>query len=411
MPARSHRSDIIILVTLGTITVLVVVALVSWGWLRQGERGFPMRTTHSAGREGTMACYMLFDRLGVEVRRLERPLLDEALEGVDVLFVVDPVLGLEQGEVSSLRAWVRGGGVLVWSADEFFEFGGGQRVYIPRRSDGVVVPTRVPPDEAELPLARDVATVLFDTLNDVTERGQGPFDTDSEDEALFADTVGVRIVSRRMGDGHVIVLADASFLANVRFGKEDNCVLGANLVEYVLAQARGARVAFDEYHFGFGKRETGWSLLGTALMRTSPGWAVLCLTGAGVLFLVYKGRRFGTRYAPTRVRRRTKLEYVHSVGATYQAAGAHGLALRMIYQWFRREAAWSVGLPPSASVETLAAQLARRTLHGPDRYEKILRQCEEALLEPRLGARRTAALVEQLALIESEVLNGHRARK
>ena len=164
------------------------------------------------------------------------------------------------------------------------------------------------------------------------------FDLEGEGERLLADSVGTRVISYRIGEGEIIVLADSSFLANGWLGKEDNSVLAANLIEYAVNTARGRRVAFDEYHFGYGSRETGWSLLGASLMRASAGWGVLCLMAAGALYLVLKGRRFGTRSAPTRTRRRSKLEYVQSVGATYQAAGAHSLAFRHVYPWFRHKA-------------------------------------------------------------------------
>jgi len=416
MPAKSHRSDYIILVTMAIIAALVVFALVSWGWLRKDERYTTVRTTHSTRSGGTMACYLLFERLGADVRRSERPLLPEALDKLDVLFVIDPLLDIEEGELASLEKWVRGGGVIVWSGQDFLSLLRQRRVRVRRYGDEIndgepAAGPRVPQKVSDLPLAPDVAMVRFESSNKLDLDEGGPFRIEDEGEALFADSVGIRIVSHRRGAGEVIVLADSSFLANAWLGKEDNAILAANLVAYTLAHARGGRVAFDEYHFGFGSRETGWSVLRSSLMKSSPGWAVLCLMGAGILFLVYKGRRFGTRYAPARVRRRSKLEYVHSVGATYQAAGAHGLAFEIVYQWFRRKAASHAGLPPSAPADRLAAHLARRTLHDPGRYEKIIKECEQALDEPRLGARRASALIEQLVTLESEVFNGHRTRQ
>ena len=423
VPAKSHRSDYIILATLGVIAALVIFALVSSGWLRRAEPEFiPVRTTYSTRPAGTMACYLLFERLGIELRRSDRPLLTETLEKLDVLFLTDPILFIEEGEMAGLRTWVREGGVLVYSGPSFSGSPRERHVHARRDAEAahenehhpVVKPasaTRVPDDASDLPLARDVATVRFDQPRRLDLRDAGPFDRGDEGERLFADSVGTRIVSHQIGDGRLIVLADSSFLANGRLGKEDNAILAANLAAHALARARGGRVAFDEYHFGYGSRPTGWSLLGTSLLRTAPGWAVLCLMTAGVLFLIYKGRRFGTRYPPTRTRRRSKLEYVHSVGATYRAAGAHGLAFELVYSWFRRKAASAVGLPPTAPVETIAATLARRTLRGPWHYQNVFTKCDEAMAQPRLSARRASALVEQLAAIESEVFDGHRTRK
>ena len=412
MPPKSHRSDYIILATLGAITIVVVAVLASAGWLRKEEpEHMPVRTTHSTRAEGTMACYMLFDRLDVEVRRSERPLLAEALQKLDVVFVIDPILPVERTEVSALRDWIRSGGVLVRSRSGFYMSSGGGSFHARPVGEEQGSVSSVAEDASELPLARDVSTVLFQTLDDVGVDEAEPFDAEGEGAELFADSAGTRIVAHSIGDGYVIVLADGSFLANTRLGEEDNAILAANLVTHALSLARGERVAFDEYHFGYGSRQTGWSLLRGSLLRTSPGWAVLCLMVAGGLFLVYRGRRFGTRYPPSRPRRRSKLEYVRSVGATYRAAGAHGLTFEIVYGWFRRTAAAAVGLPPSASSGTLADRLARKTLRSAQRYRGILTECEAAAAEPRLSGRRAAALLSELAAIESEVLHGRRARK
>ena len=416
MPQPGRRSDYVILAVLGIIAVIVVVLVTSSGWRPREPESYPARTTYSTRPNGTMACYLLFERFDIDVRRSERPLLDETLKKCDVVVLLDPLVPIEDGERIALRSWVRSGGVLVYSRSRYaFVRSLGSPDDDTREHTRSTRPARATTAHrapaAPLPLARDVSATRFDTYDTVELDDYGPLEGDREGTALFADEAGTRIVSHRIGRGAVIVLADSSFLTNKYFGDEDNAVLAANLVEYALAHAQGARVAFDEYHVGFGRRASGFSLLRTSLVRTTPGWSMLCLMTAGVLFLVYQGRRFGTRYPPTRVRRRTKLEYVRSVGATYRSARAHGLTFELIYGWFRRTLTAAVGLPPSAPVDVLAAAIARRTLHGPHHYEQILAECETALAQRRLRARRARALLDKLASIESEVVHGHRTRK
>ena len=140
------------------------------------------------------------------------------------------------------------------------------------------------------------------------------------------------------------------------------------------------------------------------LFTTGAGWAVLVLTAAGLLYLVYRGRRFGTRRPGAPAKRRSKLEYVHAVGATYRAAGAHRLTLGLIFRWFRRRAALWAGIPASAPVADLADRLARRTGRPADRYVRILTACENAIAEPdRTSGHRLTSLLGQLSEIESEI--------
>ena len=420
---KSHRSDYLILIVLGVVVFAVIVALAAAGWLGDDQRMlFPIRTTESTNVEGVMVYYVLLERLNVSVARSERPLLDDALDDVDVLFLLDPIVPLQGAELSNLEHWVRGGGVLVCSSipgrlleglaasgkdGPRFPCPGGQCPG-PVKVKGPVSegPTDVPAEASVLPLARDVHKVYFKTSEKIeaaTTQGASPT---APFQTLFTDGTGPRIGSRRTGRGRVIALADTSFLSSGALAVRDNAILGANLAAYALSEARGRKVAFDEYHLGYGYHQTGWLAMGSLLFRTTPGWSVLSLTSAGILFLFYKGRRFGTRRTPGRPRRRSKLEFVQSVGATYDVAGAHRLAFELNYQWLKRKAAERAGLPGGASTEELAGALSQRTGRPRDHYREILAECEDVVKRRRVSGRYVKAVFTRLAELEREVLNG-----
>lgn len=415
MSPKIHKSDVVILAVLGVVSAMLMAALIGWEQLGRQEDATPgLRTTRSTNVEGMMVCYTLFDRLGVMVNRMELPFSAESLDAVDVLWVVDPLLAIRGAERAALEDWVRRGGVLACSASVGHSLNALPGVEIPacrRCGDGTcraAAATRpvVSSPEADLPLARHVASAEFATNAAINiDMGERPAETSCV-EVLFADPAGPRVVVRSMGEGHVIVLADSSFLANGFLGRRQNAVLAVNLMAYCLEHAGGARVVFDEYHFGYGRHETGWSVLAAMLWHSSPGWAVLSLTVSGVLLLLYKGRRFGTRRQLVHSQRRSKLEYVHAVGATYRAAGAHGLALKLILQGFRQRAAAALHLSPAASLADIAAALNQRSGISPQRYMQPLRRCEQAIETGRLSARRASSLLAQLAEVEAEVLDG-----
>jgi len=421
MSAKGNKSDYLILVTLGIVSAAVIFALTAWGWLRQDDDDGPfVRTTRSTNVQGTMVCYVLFERLGVPVRRFDRPPLSDDLKQIDILFLIDPILPIQTSEVVELKQWIHGGGVLICSDGVAALLG-----LLSRTDDGTYrgfstgrvlftkksVRTTVPGDSPVLALARDVRSVHLATLSTLEINDIDPMDQMGAAEPLLSDVVGCRLLTRTVGAGRTIVLADSSFLANGWIGKADNAILAANLAAYSLSEARGKRVAFDEYHFGYGAHQTRWTTMSGMLFRTSAGWAVLSATAAGLCFLVYKGRRFGTRRAPQRVRRRSKLEYILSVGATYRAVGANQLTLRLIFTWLKGKGARLIGLPESSPVEDIAKRLAQRTGGRPDRYEKAFQRCQEALGGRRLSGRRLASLLSELSMIESEIGDGRSAGK
>jgi hypothetical protein len=422
MSKRGRKSDYAILATLGTITVLVILGFVSAGLLEEDDEvGRFIRTSRSAKPEGILACYMLYERIGWQGERLEKSLMEEHLVGVEVLFMIEPVFQIQAHEARALKQWIAGGGVLVCSRDVETriqqglsqEEGEGRRRSRYSRSvpvwDSSDYPnaTSVPDVSADLPLARDVTEALFTTISTIDADEPKDETTANRLTGLFADTTGCRIAERKIGKGRAIVLADTSFLANKRLARCDNSVLATNLAAYSLVGSSSGTIVFDEYHFGCGGRESGWTAISAAVFKTSPGWAVLVVAASGLCLLIYKGRRFGTRVSPGRARRRSKLEYVHSVGATYRAAGANRLAFQLIYTSLLNNAAKLVGLPESASPLQIAERLATRTGTSPRKYESSFEMCQKALQARRMSGRRFATLLERLAGIESEMMNGH----
>ena len=412
MSSKHRATDYAILIALGALLLGAVLLLVSYGWLQdEAQREDWRRTTHSPGRYGLMAFYRLSDRLGYDVRRVDHPLLDDTLDEVDVLVVIDPLMPVNSDESAALVRWMESGGVLVCAGGEPELPAEVHRIGDPDAtpwfgpwSPGFADRPRPLAGRPGQPLGRDVKTVHLltgETLHLDAEGDKPPADV------LFKDSAGVRVAARPFGAGRAIRAADYSFLVNRALGQEDNAILGINLLAWAVDHARGDRVGFDEYHCGFGPRETGWSVLGSALVATPPGWALLALTAAAGLYLVYRGRRFGTRRPPPPPHRRSKLEYVHSVGATYRAVGAHVLTLRLVYAWLKRRAARRAGADPSMPAEEIARRLAPHAPEKARRYADTFAACEAAAGAGRISGRRLAALLAQLTRIESETLHGH----
>ena len=416
MSVKSHKSEYTILAVLGLVTALALLGMALSGMLHERHAGRTgVRTTRSASDDGLLIGYTLFQRLGLPVERSDRLLVTDQLAGVGVVFLIDPLVPVGAVESEDLGAWVARGGVLVTtevlpSLSPTLKQLTRERPSHPRsvaRSLGPGYFTKAPAEAKPLPLARDVEKTFFETGAALEAGEKSPNTSISVMEPLFREGRGVRIAQWKVGRGRLILLSDGSFLANANIPAGDNAVLAANLISYALAAANVPKVSFNEFHFGAGGFGRGMGVLAGMLFTTSPGWAILAVTVAGLLFLFYQGRQFGPRRDLSQQRRRrSKLEYVRAVGATYRAAGAHRLALRLIHTWFRQQLMNRTGLTASVSNSVMAQELARRGRSSAVDYQRILDGCERILSQPTISQRQLTLAVAQLARIEKEILHG-----
>jgi hypothetical protein len=423
MSATSHKTDFFILALLGIVSSAILLAFLTWSSFgKNPQEDDWLRTSFSTNVHGTRVYYTLLETLGYRVQRLQSSLLSDNLNNVDLLLMLDPPVPLGEGERLELEQWVRLGGILICNSKIDHRLRA-LSVSPPRsgeakdrkKAEPQNTPSQIPPRDAGLPLAADLAEVQFTTTDILEDKSPEtrPAEVKPSRERLFADSLGLRLAGRSFGSGKIIVYSDSSFLSNGLIGFHDNSILAINLIAYTLTRSKGSRIAFDETHFDFDRQETGWPVLAGLLVNTSPGWAVLCLTAAGILYLIYKGRRFGSRSSLHRPRRRSKLEFIYSVAATYQSAGAHRLAFGLIYRSFKHQAARSVGLPESTPADQIAAELARRAAKPRNTYQLIFENCEKVANPdpPKLSARQVLPLLDQLKTIELEAIHGTATRK
>jgi hypothetical protein len=207
---------------------------------------------------------------------------------------------------------------------------------------------------------------------------------------------GALVVDYAYGRGRIVVLSDPYVVSNAGLNRADNLFLAANVV----TGGRKGRVAFDEFHQGYG--ETQNQLF--AYLRGTP---ILWMFGQGALValaLVWtRGRRFARPVPAPRPDRRSKLEFVSSMAELQQSARAYDLAVENVYQRTRRALARYAGLPATATPAQLAGRVAARSGRDRARLETLLRDCEEAAAGVPLNARRALRLVRDLRELERDL--------
>jgi hypothetical protein len=215
---------------------------------------------------------------------------------------------------------------------------------------------------------------------------------------------GALVVDYAYGRGRIVVLSDPYVVSNAGLNRADNLFLAVNVVTGGLE----GRVAFDEFHQGFG--ETQNHLF--AYLRGTP---VLWMFGQGALValaLVWtRGRRFARPLPEPRPDRRSKLEFVSSMAELQQRARAYDLAVENVYQRTRRALARYAGLPAAAGPAQIAERVAARSGRDRAALEALLRECEDAAAGAPVNARRALQLVRELRGLERDLRLLMRARE
>ena len=207
---------------------------------------------------------------------------------------------------------------------------------------------------------------------------------------------GALLVDYAYGRGRIVVLSDPYVVSNAGVNRADNLFLAANVVTGGL---RG-RVAFDEYHHGYG--ETQNRLF--AYLRGTPVLWIFAQVGLVALALVWtRGRRFARAIPAPRPDRRSKLEFVSSMAELQQRARAYDLAVENVYQRTRRALSRYAGLPAGAPAAQVAERVAARSGRDRARLQALLAECEAAAAGAPLTGRRALRLVRELRELERDL--------
>ncbi len=410
---------------LGIFAITAITLILFWHKVNDtSSQKIELPSIHSTNVEGVKVYYTLLKEFDFEPIAFEKqPLLH--LDELDVLFALGDIYNFPSYEIDELKKWMINGGILVINfplMDYYFNNDNHLSVSYASNSydtndnqkrKSISVSTISFFERNQL-LSRDVSEVALRTKNHFEKNDRKNLNNEStrskvKAEILFTDSEGPRITQVSMGAGKMIVMSDMSFMQNGLIGKKDNSILATNLSAYCKNIARGNRLGFDEYHFGYGDHETGWYLLTMMLFESSPGWSCLCLALAGILYLFYKGRRFGIRRAPANnMRRRAKLEFVQSVGLTLNHINAHFLAFKINYQWFLKHVAKQTGLAFIHDHKLIAKTVAHQLEKPPETYLNLFNQCEIILAEKKLSKNQFHKIMTQLGQLEKEIFpNGH----
>jgi hypothetical protein len=141
--------------------------------------------------------------------------------------------------------------------------------------------------------------------------------------AVAEDELGWIVSQAVAGRGRMIVVADASIVSNEHIGEGENAV--AVVRGLLLPAARGGRVVFDEYHYGFAGAQ---SLFG--YLMSTPAAYVAWHALAACFLIILLTRRLGPARVVNEEQRRRPKEFIEAFARLCRMQGSRGLALSLL---------------------------------------------------------------------------------
>lgn len=314
---------------------------------------------------GARALFLVMQQLSGRqaVTQLHQP-LTALTDEHDTLIVAGPGRPLGEDEEESLRAWLESGGQLILASSDGWE-----------RSE------EADPFLATFGVEMQPKTLVERTVqlgdwklwlhSGAILKGETPEKVHRAGDTVVAITIEV-------GEGQILALADPWAISNEALRKGDNAL-------YLIRQTeswRQGRVAFDEYHHGFGEPASLFVTMGRFL--SSPwGWPFAQLAVAGLLYVLLCRRRLGRVVRPPARRMADPMLLLGARAGLLQGAEAGPLALEQILgqlAWQLRDAG---GRP--ADLRELQGKLPAEQAA---RLGKLLDESEQAHRTGRLKADR-----------------------
>ena len=347
------------------------------------------RSSYRTTPYGARAFYTLLEESQYGVMRWEKPFTELKERDPGTLIVIAPPVQYnpDEDEITALNNWLDSGGLLI-IVDREIKLGLGDAII---NTEPAAVRSDVHPLQPTS-FTRGIQRIAISELATGVK-------VDSRSVTYhIGDTQSAILADARLGKGRVVLLTDQYIVANNGVSQADNVKLGLNL----LADRPPGKIAFDEYHHGYGHTWAGGGIM--SYFRSTPVPWMLAQGALIAVLVVYSyGKRFGRPIPLRRERRTTNLEFVSSMANITRLAEASDLAMEDIYSEFRKRLCRFSGVSPKLENSKLAAAAARRSRIDARDLSEVLTRCEEVAEGTPVSEGELLKLVTRIRGIESQL--------
>jgi len=367
---------------------LLLILSVAFLTPQGGEDEGAVPSSYSSSPGGARAAFLLLQELRPSVRRWEdSPINLPSDSSPAVLILADPTSVPNKKEQEALLHFVQFGGTILFSGPlvgDFFP-----QAHVVSQPPDVQPKSFVPLFPSTF--TRNADTVIFrpEWLWGTMEGTQVP---------LYGDPQHAVAVSWRVGSGHILWWAAATPLTNANISKEKNLNL---LLDAVGADENASdgppSIYWDEYFHG--ERVSLWAYVA----NTPVMWGLAQVGVLGLAIFLTFGRRSGPILPAVPTLRLWPLEFVDTLGALYERAGATPAAIDIVYRTFRTTLTRRLRLPLTISDAALGQAVESRLGWYRPGLMQTLARAAAASRGEKLKPAEALSLVQELEYCRQQV--------
>jgi hypothetical protein len=322
---------------------LYALFLITGGETRVRER----RSSINRGGGGYFLFYKLFKELGYKLRRWYEAELPKKV-GCLIYYDYYPG-GLDRDSIDAIVKWVRQGNFLFLVGIH----GGTDPVFYRRVEAGPAQDVMISKKVTSEPHAFSFSFSNF-------------FETKTGDEVLMSSESGALLIRRSLGSGRVYMFADNNLFVNRYFLNPYHAVF--------LNRLLGDYYTEDFYIYEYGTRISVYKVKNAVmiLFKGDLVFVTLHLFLLGMVFVVWKGKRFGKPLRAEPFKRRSISVHLAAVGGFLQKTKANKIVESLTRKYLIHRAKQILNIKKNISIDALVEMLSKYSDKSPGKIKVLL---------------------------------------
>lgn len=322
---------------------LYALFLISGGETRVRER----RSSINRGGGGYFLFYKLFKQLGYKLRRWYEAELPKKV-GCLIYYDYYPG-GLDQDKVDDIIKWVKQGNFLFLVGIH----GGTDPVFYRRVEAGPAQDVIISKKVTTEPHAFSFTISNF-------------FETKASDEVLMSSESGALLIRRSLGSGMVYLFADNNLFVNRYFLNPYHAIFLNRLLKDYYTE--------NFYIYEYGTRISVYKVKNAVmiLFKGDLVFVTLHLFLLGLIFVLWKGKRFGKPLRAEPLKRRSISVHLAAVGGFLQKTKANKITESLSRKYLIHRAKQVLNIKKNISINNLVEMLSKYSDKSPAEINVLL---------------------------------------